>query len=712
MATITSNGSQHGRGSPVSKPISFDFAFQKKVAGLTEDRVPKVNEMVSRMRQADDAIFARNGLSAGDHFFHIADHVEETRLFHVARMMPKGAHLHIHFNSMLLPEILLGYAKGMDNMYVWSDYKLTTPEAFEKCRLEFRLFENDKVRQNMEKRACDVAKVRKGIMTQEENLEIKRRLAALESAKQLKDKDAKHDAYDALGPNIFSKHYNALDIADERAASTKKTRASGEGIRSLIQNSKEMRYQYFRKLWETHNQGQGDLDEWLVKKITFSQEDVATFFTEQQGDLDRYFPKQNPSTPKGGSPTEAEALDWPEDIRNRVRNSDLVSSRISARKAWTAFNGRTKMMKGLFNYESAFRRYTRKCLEEFVKDNVQYAEIRPNFMPTNQIYDDEGKNQIDNFGTMRCIIGEYEQFMQDIGDMDSDGNIIVDPQHRPTFSGLKVIYCTPRSFSKDQVRGALGQCIEMKQQWPQYIAGFDLVGEEAYAEKFPLSHFVEEFKDFKERCEELELNIPFLFHCGETPDDLEGNLNTALELGSKRIGHGYALPKKPDVLEGMKRNNVCVETCPISNMVLGLAKRMEEHNMYTLLDKELHCAVSSDNGTLFKSTLSHDFFEVMAGHRGINLYGWIQLARWSIEHSCLSEAERKRMLPEWERRWREFVDALAEASTSGVADTKTKMNILPSTKELVAARGKAERSRLEKLSLAQRLYAARCVAKE
>jgi adenosine deaminase CECR1 len=257
------------------------------------------------------------------------------------------------------------------------------------------------------------------------------------------------------------------------------------------------------------------------------------------------------------------------------------------------------MMKGLFNYESAFRRYTRECLEEFIKDNVQYAEIRPNFMPNNQIYDDEGKTQIDNFGTMRCIIEEYERFMEDIGDME-DGKIKDDPQHRPTFSGMKVIYCTPRSFSKAQVRDALNQCIEMKQEWPNYIAGFDLVGEEAYAEKFPLAHFMDEFTDFKKKCEELGLDIPFLFHCGETPDDLEGNLDTALALGSKRVGHGYALPKKPDVLEGMKKNDVCVEVCPISNMVLGLAKRMHDHSMYTLLDKELHCALSSDNGTLFK----------------------------------------------------------------------------------------------------------------
>lgn len=257
-------------------------------------------------------------------------------------------------------------------------------------------------------------------------------------------------------------------------------------------------------------------------------------------------------------------------------------------------------MKGLFNYETAFRRYTRECLEGFVKDNVQYAEIRPNFMQTNQILYDTAQTKIDNFGTMKLIIEEYEKFMKHIGDMGDDGKIIDNKSHRPTFSGIKVIYCTPRSFNRDAVRKALDECVKMKKRWPDYIAGFDLVGEEAFAKPHPLKYFEEDFRAFRARCKNEDLDIPFLFHCGETPDDLEGNLETALKLESKRIGHGYALPEKVDILREMRSKNVCVETCPISNMILGLAERMDEHNMYRLLEEKIHCAVSSDNGTLFK----------------------------------------------------------------------------------------------------------------
>jgi adenosine deaminase CECR1 len=78
----------------------------------------------------------------------------------------------------------------------------------------------------------------------------------------------------------------------------------------------------------------------------------------------------------------------------------------------------------------------------------------------------------------------------------------------------------------------------------------------------------------------------------------------------------------------------------------------------------------------------------MAGNPDINLFGWKQLAKWSIQHSCLSEKELHRMLLEWEKRWQDFIDAVAESSSSGT---------LATTEQLEKAREKAEKSRLEKL---------------
>ncbi|KAI1116538.1 hypothetical protein F5Y14DRAFT_449052 [Nemania sp. NC0429] len=636
-------------------PGQFKFAFQHEMASREDesDRTmshhaksteAQAKEVIARMKREDRAVFTNASVSPGQHFLDVRHLLHDTQLFHVAGMIPKGAHLHIHFNSTLRPGVLLGYAKEMANMYVWSDRRLVVAEDFENCKLEFSLRNLGQTRQGMHqkaKEASDFSMLRK-----------------LEQAASIKDDAARTRAYDELGPDIFSDSYK-------------------RGTQDNTPQVEEMRYQYFRERWE--EQGYGNCDDFLISKVTFGQEEVQSFYShgaekasakvgsvvvQEPTPVRSMHPNPQQPASNGTSPRPFNEQEWKIETELKISQSNYTHVRDSAREAWVAFNGRTKMMKGLFNYETAFRRYTRQCLEEFVKDNVQYAEIRPNFMQTNQILNDTAESKIDNFGTMQLIIEEYEKFMKDIGDMTDDGRIIVDDSHRPTFSGMKVIYCTPRSFSREAVRLALDECISMKKRWPGYIAGFDLVGEEAFAMLHPLEFFEEDFENFKARCERENLDIPFLFHCGETPDDLEGNLETALRLGSKRIGHGYALPEKMDVLQAMRSKNVCVETCPISNMVLGLAERMDGHAIYRLLDEKMHCAVSSDNGTIFNSTLSHDFYEVMAGHEDINIYAWKQLARWSIEHSCLSGEERRRMLREWEKRWEEFVDAVIRASTS------------------------------------------------
>lgn len=254
--------------------------------------------------------------------------------------------------------------------------------------------------------------------------------------------------------------------------------------------------------------------------------------------------------------------------------------------AWEAFNTRTQMMKGLFNYEKAYRTYTRRCLEDFVKDNIQYAEVRPNFMDTNQVWTDDGARKIDNVGIMEMIMDEYDRFQAETGDY---------------FGGLKIIYCCPRSWPNEKVAGGLRECLEFKKKWPLWIAGFDLVGEEGKGK--PLSAFVPEFLRFQEDCRGAGVEVPFLFHCGETLEagsETDENLLDALLLGSRRIGHGFALARHPYVMERMKKEGICLEVCPISNEVLGLTPRASGHSVYNLLANDVHCTVSSDNGTLFK----------------------------------------------------------------------------------------------------------------
>ncbi|CAK7268286.1 hypothetical protein SEPCBS57363_003018 [Sporothrix epigloea] len=340
---------------------------------------------------------------------------------------------------------------------------------------------------------------------------------------------------------------------------------------------------------------------------------------------------------------ELTAMDW---LESKLVFSEQEAYDIpqTANGAWERFNGRTRMMKGLFNYETVYRKYTELFLQDLLDDHIQYAEIRPNFMTTNQLWNDEGTIKLDNAGIVRLIIDTCQRFKAAHPDLRN-------------FDGIKIIYCTPRSFSRDKVKAALDECLEFKEKWPEYIAGFDLVGQEDMGR--PLRHFVPEFLAFQEACARRGLRIPFLFHCGETLDmgtEVDGNLIDALLLNAKRIGHGFALPRHPHILQEMKRKNVCVEVCPISNEILGLTPRIGGHAVYSLLAQNVPCTINSDNGTLFQSSLSHDFYQVLIGKADMGLFGWRQLAEWSLTHACFdSDAALAAARARWLEEWRDYV---------------------------------------------------------
>ena len=78
----------------------------------------------------------------GDHFLSNASLIECTNLYNIIRAMPKGAHLHIHFNPNLLPGVLIDIAKGMDRMFITSDIPLAPggdADAFDQCKIQFSI---------------------------------------------------------------------------------------------------------------------------------------------------------------------------------------------------------------------------------------------------------------------------------------------------------------------------------------------------------------------------------------------------------------------------------------------------------------------------------------------------------------------------------------------------------------------------------------------
>ncbi|KAK4546970.1 hypothetical protein LTR36_001702 [Oleoguttula mirabilis] len=329
--------------------------------------------------------------------------------------------------------------------------------------------------------------------------------------------------------------------------------------------------------------------------------------------------------------------------------------------AWACFNQGTRAFKGLLNYEGVYRWYIGHAIDSMIKDKVMFAELRPMLLDKT-IPSDDGTRQLDHKDQMNIICEEVQNKHKELekaGDLDKFP------------FGVKIIYCTPRSIPKQRMQIELQDCIKLKLQFPDLICGFDLVG----AEDRPnhVGFYADLLVGFTKTCKTLGISIPFMFHAGETLLDTGGssnpdnsNLYDALLLNAKRIGHGYSLLKHPMLVERYKKQNICLELCPISNELLHLCGNAREHPFPGLLAAGLHCTLNADNPSLFRgptldsSSLSHEFYQVMVGDTRMTIHGWKQLAEWSLEHSCLTEAELKQAMEIFGRDWEVFCQWVVE----------------------------------------------------
>ncbi|PHH59712.1 hypothetical protein CDD81_2630 [Ophiocordyceps australis] len=146
----------HSRRSQLLR-LESSLALDARTRSRASSRELAAAHIIAQLRLRDDAWFAaqppRRGHAgqshrrfAGDHFLANAPLIARTALFDAARRLPKGAHLHIHYNACLPPRLLLGVAAQMDRMFVSSNVPLCGPAAFDCCELQFALLSLDRER--------------------------------------------------------------------------------------------------------------------------------------------------------------------------------------------------------------------------------------------------------------------------------------------------------------------------------------------------------------------------------------------------------------------------------------------------------------------------------------------------------------------------------------------------------------------------------------
>jgi adenosine deaminase CECR1 len=98
-----------------------------------------------------EAIPGKNTLDQGGQFLTNKERINKrSKLFEIANLVPKGALLHVHFNSELHPEQLLEKAREMPTMYIRSIRPLLTEDDLKETEIVFNVMDPQQVEKGVD----------------------------------------------------------------------------------------------------------------------------------------------------------------------------------------------------------------------------------------------------------------------------------------------------------------------------------------------------------------------------------------------------------------------------------------------------------------------------------------------------------------------------------------------------------------------------------
>jgi len=155
--------------------------------------------------------------------------------------------------------------------------------------------------------------------------------------------------------------------------------------------------------------------------------------------------------------------------------------------------------------------------------------------------------------------------------------------------------------------------------------------------------------------------MPTFFHAGETHERDCKNLQDSIMLGTKRIGHGFQLQLFPYLQDLVKEKDICIECCPLSNMVLGYTRDLRTHPVSYMLSKGVQASISSDDPGLFGYEGVTLDYVYATGAWSLNLRDLKQLSLNGIKYSSIHDDKKKNLRENvFEKEWHAWIDKINE----------------------------------------------------
>lgn len=134
---------------PRASSRSKDNQIERRAASIIR-AVREYERRITFGNLPSEAIPGAETLDMGGQFLTNKDRIDkESQLYEIAKMVPKGALLHLHFNAELHPERLLEQARDMDTMYIRSIRPLLTQEDLDLTETVFSVLDPAMVEPNV-----------------------------------------------------------------------------------------------------------------------------------------------------------------------------------------------------------------------------------------------------------------------------------------------------------------------------------------------------------------------------------------------------------------------------------------------------------------------------------------------------------------------------------------------------------------------------------
>ncbi len=242
---------------------------------------------------------------------------------------------------------------------------------------------------------------------------------------------------------------------------------------------------------------------------------------------------------------------------------------------------------------------TNDLLERLAKQGLKYVEVR--MAP--QLSTNKGLNQYEVVETLLEVINNS----QEVHSIKSN-----------------LILCL--------MRGApIGKNITTVEVAKKYlgkgVVAIDLAGAEAL---FPNEQHMEEFKLAR------YYGIPFTIHAGEASD--YKSVESALNMGAVRIGHGIHSLENPNTIKRLVENKIPLEICPTSNLDTKTVNNIHQLRIFELLKYGVIVTINTDDPTVSDTTLADEFN--LLKEMGLSIDDAKQIAINTINSSFMSNAEK------------------------------------------------------------------------